>query len=86
MASALVTTDLPDLTLISRGKVRDIYRTSSEDRLLFVATDRISVFDVILTKVGDLCDLVATVARCSLRTTGYARQGEGLDENLAVLV
>jgi len=85
MASALVTTDLPDLTLISRGKVRDIYRTSSEDRLLFVATDRISVFDVILTEVGDLCDLVATV-RCSLRTTGYARQGEGLDENLAVLV
>ncbi|KIM70199.1 hypothetical protein SCLCIDRAFT_1207494 [Scleroderma citrinum Foug A] len=50
MASALVTTDLPDLTLISRGKVRDIYRTSAEDCLLFVATDRISVFDVILTK------------------------------------
>lgn len=86
MASALVTTDLPDLTLISRGKVRDIYRTSAEDCLLFVATDRISVFDVILTKVGDLCDLVSTAVRCSLRTTGYPRQGEGLDENFAVLV
>ncbi|KAG8219484.1 phosphoribosylaminoimidazole-succinocarboxamide synthase [Butyriboletus roseoflavus] len=48
MASALLTTNLPDLTLISRGKVRDIYATSSEDRLLFVATDRISVYDVIL--------------------------------------
>jgi len=48
MASALLTTNLPGLTLISRGKVRDIYTTSSEDRLLFVATDRISVYDVIL--------------------------------------
>lgn len=48
MSSALVTTDLQDLTLVSRGKVRDVYRTSSESLLLFVATDRISVFDVIL--------------------------------------
>lgn len=51
MASALLTTNLPDLTLVSRGKVRDIYATSSEDRLLFVATDRISVYDVILKDV-----------------------------------
>jgi phosphoribosylaminoimidazole-succinocarboxamide synthase len=48
MASALLATSLPDLTLVSRGKVRDIYTTSSEDRLLFVATDRTSVYDVIL--------------------------------------
>ncbi|KAG9314035.1 hypothetical protein JVU11DRAFT_4814 [Chiua virens] len=48
MASALLTTNLPDLTLISRGKVRDIYSTSSKDHLLFIATDRISVYDVIL--------------------------------------
>ncbi|KAI6153922.1 hypothetical protein BKA82DRAFT_4095368 [Pisolithus tinctorius] len=48
MPSALLTTDLQDLTLISKGKVRDVYHTSSEDLLLFVATDRISVFDVIL--------------------------------------
>ncbi|KAH0838003.1 phosphoribosylaminoimidazole-succinocarboxamide synthase [Lanmaoa asiatica] len=48
MASTLLTTNLPDLTLVSRGKVRDIYATSSEDRLLFIATDRISVYDVVL--------------------------------------
>lgn len=53
MASALLTTNLPDLTLISRGKVRDIYATSSQDCLLFVATDRISVYDVILKNVRD---------------------------------
>ncbi|KIJ66309.1 hypothetical protein HYDPIDRAFT_86544 [Hydnomerulius pinastri MD-312] len=48
MTSVLLTSDLPDLTLISRGKVRDVYATSSKDHLLFVATDRISVYDVIL--------------------------------------
>ncbi|KIK94762.1 hypothetical protein PAXRUDRAFT_827681 [Paxillus rubicundulus Ve08.2h10] len=48
MASALLTSNVPGLALVSRGKVRDIYATSSKDHLLFVATDRISVFDVIL--------------------------------------
>ncbi|KAF8799259.1 phosphoribosylaminoimidazole-succinocarboxamide synthase [Phlegmacium glaucopus] len=46
--TALINSSLPDLTLISKGKVRDIYRTSSPDHLLFVASDRISVYDVIL--------------------------------------
>lgn len=49
--AALLQTDLPDLQLLSRGKVRDIYTTSSPDHLLFVATDRISVYDVILNSV-----------------------------------
>ncbi|HKQ05201.1 MAG TPA: phosphoribosylaminoimidazolesuccinocarboxamide synthase [Blastocatellia bacterium] len=39
-------TSLPDLTLFRRGKVRDIYAV--EDRLLIVATDRLSAFDVVL--------------------------------------
>ena len=47
-SEALINTDLPDLTLLSKGKVRDIYATSSPSYLLFVATDRISAFDVIL--------------------------------------
>ncbi|KAF7352417.1 SAICAR synthetase [Mycena venus] len=45
---ALTASDLPTLTLLSRGKVRDIYATSDPDALLFVATDRISAYDVIL--------------------------------------
>ncbi|KAK1236439.1 Bifunctional purine biosynthetic protein ade1 [Marasmius sp. AFHP31] len=45
---ALVNTDLPGLSLLSKGKVRDIYSTSSPDHLVFVATDRISAYDVIL--------------------------------------
>src|SRR5579863_5994542 len=39
-------TNVPDLKLLGRGKVRDIY--DGGDRLLFIATDRISAFDYIL--------------------------------------
>ena len=47
MSSAeVLTTDLGELTLLSRGKVRDIYDCG--DTLLIVTTDRISAFDVVL--------------------------------------
>ena len=42
----LLETNLPGYTLRARGKVRDIY--DDGDRLLIVATDRISAFDYIL--------------------------------------
>ena len=42
----LLQTDLPDLTLHARGKVRDLYNLNGH--LLFVATDRISAFDYVL--------------------------------------
>lgn len=38
-------TNIPDLNLFNRGKVRDIYDLG--DKLLLVASDRISAFDVI---------------------------------------
>ena len=38
---------LQSLQLVARGKVRDIYKVDSK-RLLIVATDRISAFDVVL--------------------------------------
>jgi phosphoribosylaminoimidazole-succinocarboxamide synthase len=40
-------TDFPDLQLHASGKVRDVYQLDNE-RLLFVATDRISAFDYVL--------------------------------------
>jgi phosphoribosylaminoimidazole-succinocarboxamide synthase len=40
-------TDFPDLQLFASGKVRDVYPLDNE-RLLFVATDRISAFDYVL--------------------------------------
>ena len=51
MNSALINSDVPQLKLLSKGKVRDIYATSSPDHLLFVASDRISAYDVILKNV-----------------------------------
>jgi phosphoribosylaminoimidazole-succinocarboxamide synthase len=43
----LLQTDFPDLHLHASGKVRDVYQLDNE-RLLFVATDRISAFDYVL--------------------------------------
>ena len=43
----LLQTDFPDLQLHASGKVRDVYQLDA-DRLLFVATDRISAFDYVL--------------------------------------
>src|ERR1700685_3582341 len=45
--SVLLRTDYPELELHASGKVRDVYRLDAE-RLLFVATDRISAFDYVL--------------------------------------
>lgn len=42
----LLQTNMPGLALLGRGKVRDIYAV--DDRLLIVASDRISAFDYIL--------------------------------------
>jgi phosphoribosylaminoimidazole-succinocarboxamide synthase len=44
--AALRSTDLP-LELVRRGKVRDVYAVDA-DRLLIVATDRASAFDVVM--------------------------------------
>ena len=45
--TALLSTDIPVVSLVNRGKVRDIYSVD-QSRLLFVTTDRISAFDVIM--------------------------------------
>ena len=50
MAEAVITTECPNLTLLHRGKVRDMYAIPGhEDQLLMVATDRISAYDVVMT-------------------------------------
>jgi len=45
--TVILQTDFPELELYASGKVRDVYRVDNE-RLLFVATDRISAFDYVL--------------------------------------
>ena len=46
MTPVVMNTDLPDLKLVNRGKVRDIYDLG--EHLLIVTSDRISAFDVIM--------------------------------------
>jgi phosphoribosylaminoimidazole-succinocarboxamide synthase len=46
MSNPVVYTNIPDVPLLHRGKVRDIYDLG--ESLLIVATDRISAFDVVL--------------------------------------
>ena len=47
MPTTLLQSHLAELTLLHRGKVRDVYALSG-NRLLIVATDRLSAFDVVL--------------------------------------
>ncbi|MCK5454429.1 MAG: phosphoribosylaminoimidazolesuccinocarboxamide synthase [Calditrichia bacterium] len=46
MTEVIIKTDIPAVKLLNRGKVRDIYDAGKH--LLFVTTDRISAFDVVM--------------------------------------
>ena len=46
MGHAVYETDFPNLNLLKKGKVRDVYDLG--EHLLMVATDRISAFDVVM--------------------------------------
>jgi phosphoribosylaminoimidazole-succinocarboxamide synthase len=47
VAPQISRSDIPELKLLHRGKVRDVYEVD-EERLLLLATDRISAFDCVL--------------------------------------
>src|SRR5437762_12251564 len=47
VAATIAESQVPELKLLHRGKVRDIYEVDAE-RILLVATDRISAFDCVL--------------------------------------
>ena len=94
MSSALTSIDLPELQLLNRGKVRDVYATSDPTALLFVASDRISAYDVILNNVRhsspipfqDVFEAYMPTWVICLLDTGHTRQRRNFDENVAVLV
>ena len=61
MTAAVLESDLPGVP-VRRGKVRDVYDFG--DRLLFVATDRISAFDYILpTGIPDKGQVLTRISR-----------------------
>lgn len=50
MSDAVIQTDFEGLNLVHRGKVRDMYEIPGhDDKLLMVATDRISAYDVVMS-------------------------------------
>jgi phosphoribosylaminoimidazole-succinocarboxamide synthase len=49
MSTALLNTSITSLPLLAQGKVRDNYAVGS-NRLLMVATDRLSAFDVVMSE------------------------------------
>ena len=50
MSEAVIQTDLDGLNLVHQGKVRDMYEIPGhDDKLLMVATDRISAYDVAMS-------------------------------------
>jgi len=54
MADAVLETNYEGLELVHRGKVRDMYAIPGhDDKLLMVATDRISAFDVVIDAIPD---------------------------------
>ena len=61
MTSNVSSVDIPGLKLLRRGKVRDVYDLN--DRLLIVASDRLSAFDVVLpTPIPDKGKILTTAA------------------------
>lgn len=61
-AKGILQTHIPEVTLLKRGKVRDVYDLG--EHLLFVATDRISAFDVIMpTPVADKGRILTAMSR-----------------------
>ncbi len=91
----VVQTELEELELFSRGKVRDIYAFDSQ--LLIVTTDRISCFDVVLQTAIPLKGKVLThltefwltylkdLVRGHLITTDVERMGEAVEPHRDLL-
>jgi phosphoribosylaminoimidazole-succinocarboxamide synthase len=69
--TAVLETSLP-LPLVRRGKVREVYRVDA-DRLLMVASDRISAFDIVLSHpVPDKGAVLTQISAFWFQTLGAA--------------
>lgn len=77
MTSPVSTSAVAELPLLHRGKVRDIY-DAGNDRLLLVATDRISAFDCILPTPIEKKGRVLT----ALSAFWFGRLGHIIDHHL----
>jgi len=68
---ALFESHLPQLQLVNRGKVRDIYAID-EQHMLIVASDRLSAFDVVLPQpIPGKGEVLTRVSNFWFRRTGH---------------
>ncbi|HET7699758.1 MAG TPA: phosphoribosylaminoimidazolesuccinocarboxamide synthase [Candidatus Limnocylindria bacterium] len=69
--STLLESDVPGATLWRRGKVRDVYEAGG-DRLVIVASDRLSAFDVVLpTPIPDKGRVLTQISNFWFRKTAH---------------
>jgi phosphoribosylaminoimidazole-succinocarboxamide synthase len=77
-----VTEPLAELTLHSRGKVREIYE-AGDDELIMVASDRISAFDVVLAEpIPDKGKVLTQMSIFWFETTGSIVPNHFIDEDV----
>ena len=69
--SVVLETNVPGAVLFRRGKVRDVYEVG-DDRLVIVASDRLSAFDVVLpTPIPDKGRVLTAVSNFWFERTGH---------------
>ena len=95
MSMPVFETKLPGLSLLVRGKVRDVYDLGSQ--LLIISTDRLSAFDCVLpTPIPDkgkvlnslTCfwfDFLGETPKNHLITTDVNKMGHGLEQHADIL-
>src|ERR1700740_1208023 len=82
-AATLLQTSLSDLKLLRRGKVRDVYEVD-DDRLLIVATDRISAFDCVLpTPIERKGEVLTALSQFWFEKLGHIVANHLLTSNVA---
>ncbi|MBI2926825.1 MAG: phosphoribosylaminoimidazolesuccinocarboxamide synthase [Verrucomicrobia bacterium] len=85
MNPPLFNSTVPELPLLARGKVRDIY--DLKDALLIVATDRISCFDVVLpTPIPDKGTVLTRMSRFWFQRTASIVRNHFLTMDLEAAV
>ena len=94
-AKTVMETNLPDVKLLTRGKVRDIYEL--DDKVLIVASDRISAFDsvlatpitlkgIILNKMAEFWfGFLGDIITNHYITTDLSKMGHGLEDHAELL-
>ena len=82
MQEVVFKTEIPGAQLLNRGKVRDIY--DAGDYLLFIASDRISAFDVVMETGIPYKGIVLTqISKFWFEKTAHIIENHFITDNVA---